>query len=154
MCPTCNSNLEIRIFPALLGKPETVLPTAIAEGEASCYNHVTRQAVASCANCGRFVCALCQIEFDGTTRCPTCLERTSFEKQRILYDSIALATATLPAVFIWTTIVGAPLAIYTSLRYWKRPSSLVPRNKWRFVLAILIALLELIALAALAIAAL
>jgi len=157
MCPGCNSDLEIQVFPAFLARdPIAPAGLAIAEGQASCYNHATRRAAASCHQCGRFLCALCQIDLDGVTWCPTCLEAgvtqrklTAMENHRTLYDSIALATATLPAILIYTSVVSAPLAIFISLRYWKRPSSLVPRNKWRLVLALVLSLLQLLLLAAL-----
>lgn len=38
---------------------------------------------------------------------------------------------------------GSFAAIFISIRYWKRPGSLVPRTKWRFIAAILIGLAEI-----------
>jgi hypothetical protein len=161
MCPGCNSDLEIHVFPALLAPRAAIAPAdlAISEGQASCYNHATKRAVASCQHCGRFLCALCQIEIDGGVWCPACLEAgvkqrklAAVENHRTLYDSIALATAAIPAILIYPSIIGAPLALFISLRYWKHPSSLVPRHKWRLVAAIVLALFELLLLAALVIA--
>jgi hypothetical protein len=152
MCPGCNSDLEIHVFPALLALPTAVAAAdlAIAEGEASCYNHPAKRAVVACEQCGRFLCALCQVDLDGRVWCPSCLENgvanrklSAMENHRTLYDSIALATAAIPAVMISPAVISAPVAIFVALRYWKRPSSIIPRNKWRFVLAIVLALLEL-----------
>jgi hypothetical protein len=153
MCPSCDTNLIIRPFPALLATRLQVNPDElrIEAGEASCFYHLQKRAVSSCGQCGRFVCALCAVDFDGAIWCPGCLadaqsgrKHAALENRRVLWDSIALATATLPFVFvIWPALPGSLAAIFISIRYWKRPGSLIPRWKWRFVLAILIALAEL-----------
>ena len=65
------------------------------------------------------------------------------ENHRVLWDSIALAVALWPLVlFFWPAAPGSLAAIFISIRYWKRPGSLVPRTKWRFVAAILSGLAE------------
>jgi hypothetical protein len=40
-------------------------------------------------------------------------------------------------------IVTAPVAIFLSVRYWKRPLAFQHANRWRFVVAILAGLVEL-----------
>ena len=64
-------------------------------------------------------------------------------RHRVLYDSIALALATWPLLTFYFSALTAPIAIFVVARYWKRPTSLIPRRKWRFVLALILALLEL-----------
>lgn len=86
----------------------------------------------------------------GQVWCPICIENSrrnpadaEFQTSRVLYDSIALAVAGWPLLTIYFWIFGAPIAIYVALRYWKRPSSIIPRTKWRFVLALLLGVIEL-----------
>ena len=45
-------------------------------------------------------------------------------------------------IFFWFTVFTAPAAIFVALRYWKAPSSLLQRSKIRFVVALLIAGLQ------------
>ena len=64
---------------------------------------------------------------------------TTLEDQRVLYDSVALALAFWPMLFVFPTLVTAPAAIFVALRYWKRPLSILPRSRFRFLLALLLA---------------
>lgn len=122
-----------------------------AEGDATCFEHTNKRAVALCNRCGRFLCALCEVELDGKVWCPSCLisgdsgnQIQAIEKQRTLFDSIALALAIWPvALFLYPSIFTSPVVVYLSIRYWKKPTSIIPRSKWRFVAALVIALLEL-----------
>lgn len=74
--------------------------------------------------------------------CSVCLESglakqevTAFEKQRFRYDTAALALATIPVLLIWIPVITAPIALYLVFKNWSRPVSLVPRSRWRFVVA-------------------
>lgn len=99
------------------------------------------------------MCALCDCELNGDHFCPVCLEMgktkgkiKSLENRRTLYDTIALALAVLPiatVVFWFFTIVTAPMALFIAIRYWNSPRSLVHRTKFRYVLAITIATLQI-----------
>jgi len=95
---------------------------------------------------------LCQVEFLGQNWCPGCVETrrqkgklSHLDAHRTLYDNIALAVAILPAFLIWPTIITAPVALFLSARYWRAPSSLLPRTKVRFLLAGAIAALQIAA---------
>jgi len=90
----------------------------------------------------------------GEVWCPGCLELDkpqpsvgTLETQRTLYDSIALALATWPLMMAYLGLLASPVVIYIVIRYWKRPTSLIPRSKWRFVLALTIAVIEMAMLA-------
>jgi hypothetical protein len=159
MCPTCNADLMVHAFPALIAARAVVNPADLkAEpDEATCFYHATKRASATCVDCGRFICALCAVEAPGGVRCPQCLaappastskpdaDQASLANRRVLWDSIALGAATLPVLMVWTALPGSLAAIYISIRYWKRPSSLIPRMKrLRFVVAILLSLVELV----------
>ena len=151
-CPSCGTEIKVRAFPALFAPPQAAAASEIsAAGEAGCFYHPEKRAVVTCRICGRFLCSLCNVEFKGQNWCPGCLESSSrkrkgadFESHRVLYDSVALAFATIPfLLFLWPSIVGAPLALYMAVRYWKAPGSIVPRTRIRFLVAILLALGEL-----------
>jgi hypothetical protein len=160
-CPSCYARLTVEVFPAIFRAPTKIERTGLTlgEGEARCYEHATKRAVDACHLCGRFVCALCEVEIGGQVCCPSCLRlgkpqpaARSLETRRTLYDSIALALATWPALLFYFSLLTSPVAIYLVIRHWKSPSSLVPRNKWRFVLALIISLSELGLLAVLVVA--
>jgi hypothetical protein len=135
--------------------PEEVL----IEGESSCFFHPTKKAVRPCDKCGRFLCSVCDIELSGQHFCPQCLESgkrkgklQQIENRRTLYDSMAMALATYPLLIFYFTLLTAPCAIYVAIRYWNAPSSIIPRNKWRFVVALILASSELVGWTALFIA--
>ncbi|MFN2621771.1 MAG: hypothetical protein ABR611_02905 [Chthoniobacterales bacterium] len=144
-CPSCEATLRIRVFPALTRtESPAVAAPVIAEGESSCFYHPQKRAVVSCERCGRFLCALCDIEVGDKHRCPGCLSAAvskspELQKRRTLYDGIALALATYPLVIWPFTILTAPASLYMTVRYWRTPLSIFPRTKIRFVLAFLLA---------------
>jgi hypothetical protein len=152
-CPTCAVALGVTLFPALFRPAHRIDAGSLmtAEGDATCFEHTNKRAVALCNRCGRFLCALCEVELDGKVWCPSCLisgdsgnQIQAIEKQRTLFDSIALALALWPvALFLYPSIFTSPVVVYLSIRYWKKPTSIIPRSKWRFVAALIIALLEL-----------
>jgi hypothetical protein len=99
------------------------------------------------------------VELHGQHLCPSCIESgrrkgtlTTFENRRLLWDNIALSTAVLPVVtlFFWfLTIITAPAALLLAVMGWRKPGSLAPRTKIRFVIAIGFSLLVLAGWAAL-----
>jgi uncharacterized RDD family membrane protein YckC len=75
MCPHCRSALELYAFPALYREAQSLdlAQAAVAEGDASCYEHVSKKASVLCTNCGRFLCALCEVQLGGQTVFPDCV---------------------------------------------------------------------------------
>ena len=151
-CPYCNIPTYSAVFPALFRPTEQGRPgeTLLTDGEASCYYHPHKKAVVACVNCGRFLCALCDLDFNGQHLCSQCLETNTkkksiqtLENRRILYDDLALSLAIVPMLIFYLTLITAPITLYLSIRYWNAPSSIIPRGKTRFVLAIMIALLQM-----------
>jgi hypothetical protein len=154
-CPSCETPLEIEVFPAFFRRinPGKSGEALLVEGESSCFYHPEKKAVIPCGGCGRFLCALCDCELNGQHLCPTCLEtgRTkgkikSLENRRVRYDSIALATALYPMVLVFTayfTFITAPIAVFIAIRYWNSPLSIVRQSKIRYVVAIIIAGLQI-----------
>jgi len=151
-CPGCDAPLEANVFPALFrGTTQAQFGEHIVvEGEASCFYHPQKRAVIPCGGCGRFLCALCDVELNDQHLCPACLESgrkkgklTQLETKRTLYDTAALSLATVPILMFPVTIVTAPLAIMLAVYSWFRPSSIVYRTRVRAYLAIGLALLQI-----------
>lgn len=151
-CPACGVPLLGEAFPALFRKAAAG-PSAEAvmvEGESSCFYHPEKKAVLPCDGCGRFLCALCDCLLHGQHFCPACLEAgatkgkiKSLENQRSLYDSIALTLAIWPLIIPYFTIITAPMTVFVAIRYWNAPGSIVRRTKFRFAIAVIIALVEI-----------
>ena len=151
-CPSCGTPLQIDAFPALfreISVGQNAQPVMV-EGESSCFYHPQKKAVVPCAGCGRFLCALCDCEFGNEHFCPGCLEAgkskgkiKALDNQRTRYDHIALALALLPVLIFYFTIITAPMTLFVAIRYWNSPRSPVQRSRIRFVLAIIIALLQI-----------
>ncbi|MBW1988386.1 MAG: hypothetical protein JRI97_02455 [Deltaproteobacteria bacterium] len=144
-----------RVFPALLNRPESVSGPLAEEGEGSCFFHPKKRAQSVCSRCGRFVCALCEVPAKDGVLCPTCLAgknaagEDDIARQGTLYDSLALALAGIPLLFVFPVVVTAPAAMVMSIRYWKRPLSPVRRSRWRFVLAMALSAAEMAVVASL-----
>jgi hypothetical protein len=150
-CPGCGVSLLARAFPALARAEKAVQPEPLAlPSEASCFYHPQNQAVTSCAQCGRFLCSLCELQLPGRVLCPACFnanvqghKEEQFESARTLHDSIALALVTVP-ILVWPLLaITAPLSLYWTIRHWKSPRSVAPRTRIRFYFAALFALGEI-----------
>jgi hypothetical protein len=151
-CPACGTPLQVEVFPAFFRKinPGQGGESIVIEGESSCFYHQQKRAVQPCDSCGRFLCTLCDCELHGQHFCPVCLEAgktkgkiKSLDNQRTLHDSIALALATFPLLIFYFTIITAPMALIVSIRHWKSPQSILRRTKIRFVIAIILSILQL-----------
>ncbi len=150
-CPVCGEKIVALVFPAIARARSGAQPEGlVSETEASCFYHPGSRAVVPCDECGRFLCSLCEIEIDGRRLCPKCFENSlasnrleAAETQRTMYDTIALALATFPLLLFWPAIIGAPAALYTVVRRWRAPLSILPRTRIRFYLAALFAAAEL-----------
>ena len=151
-CPQCESALSIEVFPALFRKiaPGQSAQAVMVEGESSCFFHPQKKAITPCGGCGRFLCALCDCEFGGEHFCPACLDAgkskgkiKALDNTRTRYDTLALGLALVPVLVFYLTLITAPMALFVAIRYWKSPRSLVRRSNVRFILAIIIALLQI-----------
>ncbi len=130
-CPYCQKWLQIRVWPIVRHNTNAV--SALSD-QATCFFHP----------CGRFVCALCDLQLGAEHVCPTCFERgradsgaeaakAEWRYRDVLYDSIAV-TVGWGWIIFWPTIVAAiPAVIFLHLKYRKAPRSyLIPRSGWRF----------------------
>ena len=154
-CPQCGALVRVDAFPALVNPPASTQEgeKLVTDTEAGCFFHPRKKAVVSCDGCGRFLCALCDVEIGGRHLCPLCLETgkkkkkmKNLETHRELYDNISLSLAVIPGItliFWFLTIITAPMSIYIAIRHWNSPTSILPRTKVRFIIAIIFSLLQI-----------
>jgi len=114
--------------------------------EAGCFYHPRKKAVVPCATCVRFRCPRGDFRFIDKHLSPGGFEKgktprkiKNLENHRTCYDTVALLVATVSILIYWFTIFTAPIVIYLTVRHWKSPSSVIPRTKIRFILASIIA---------------
>ena len=150
-CGVCGRNVRAIAFPSIDRVEKGAVPESVqAETEASCYYHPQSRATIVCESCGRFLCALCDLEFESRHICPRCFETgvsehkiETAEQRRTLHDNIALSLSTLPMLLFWPAFICAPWALFVVFRHWNDPSSVVPRTKIRFIFAALFAIVEI-----------
>lgn len=143
-CPYCEKQLQVRLWP--VARSSTFSAAAMPE-QATCYFHPEKAFQACCQRCGRFVCALCDLQLGAEHVCPTCFERgrtdnglngakAEWRHRDVLYDSIALSLG-WAWIIMWPVILAAlPTAIFLHVKYRKAPRSyLIPRSGWRFWMA-------------------
>jgi hypothetical protein len=145
-CPYCQTPLQIRIWPIVR---QSINPAAALSDQATCFFHPDKAFQTCCQRCGRFVCALCDLQLGAEHVCPACFERgrleagteagkTDWRYRDVLYDSIALTTGWV-WIFFWPTfVIALPAVIVLHTKYRKAPRSyLLPRSAWRFWVAYL-----------------
>lgn len=143
-CPYCEKRLQIRLWPVV--RQNTNAAAALSD-QATCFFHPDKAFQACCQRCGRFVCALCDLQLGAEHVCPTCFEsgransgaeagKAEWRHRDVLYDSIAL-TIGWAWILFWPVIAAAlPAAIYLHVKYRKAPRSyLIARSGWRFWVA-------------------
>lgn len=150
-CPNCELPVLTELFPAAFrpADPATAAERILISDQASCFFHPQKKALVTCDGCGRFLCALCDLELDQKHFCPSCLafgqasvER--LENHRILYDNSALALAILPILAWPLTLITAPATVALVIYGWKKPASVVGRTRFRSILALFLAVLQII----------
>ena len=151
-CPSCTTALRVEVFPALF-REETITPAerVLVAGEAGCFYHPEKKAAVVCESCGRFLCALCDVEFNAQHLCPACLQSggqkgkiAKLQNARTRHDRIALSLALLPMLIFYFTIFTAPTALFYAIWHWKSPGSIVPNHRrLNLILAILFSSLEI-----------
>lgn len=154
-CTECNSNIEVFLFPELFARTEAVRANNVSEidQEACCFFHENKVATSHCTQCGRFICKLCELDIGDECLCPSCAsgdnktKKVSLKNRSVLYDKIALYLTLYPVLLIITfyfTIFTAPLGIIVAIRYWNRQETILPRGKWRFIVALIIGVIEVL----------
>jgi hypothetical protein len=143
-CPYCQKQLQLRIWPVIRQNNNAA---AAMSDQATCFFHPEKAFQACCQRCGRFVCALCDLQLGAEHVCPACFERgransgveaakAEWRYRDVLYDSIALTTG-WGWILFWPVVLAAiPTVIVLHVKYRKAPRSyLIPRSGWRFWMA-------------------
>lgn len=143
-CPYCQKPLQIRMWPIV--RRSTNAAVALTD-QATCFFHPDKAFQACCQRCGRFVCALCDLQLGAEHVCPACFERgrsgseaskAEWRYRDVLYDSIAFTTGWVWILFWPTFVIALPVVIFLHAKYRKAPRSyLIPRSAWRFWVAYL-----------------
>ena len=127
-------------------------PESRTEAEAGCFFHTHSRAENVCNVCGRFVCSLCTIAYGAQKLCPDCIYKkrresseSMFQDQAVLFDNIALLLVTVPVlclVYIYLGLLFSVFALALVIIGWRQQRTLVPRSKFRFVVAAGLSLIE------------
>ena len=124
-CPYCQKRLQMRVWGAV---QQNTNSAAALTDQATCFFHPDKAFQACCQRCGRFVCALCDLQLGAEHVCPTCFERGRAEFRTeaakrtggiamYSYDSIAV-TIGWGWILFWPVIVAAlPAAIFLHVKY-------------------------------------
>jgi uncharacterized paraquat-inducible protein A len=148
-CGRCEKLIEFIPLPALTAQKTVARPQTASLGEdATCFFHTGNRAESVCSGCGRLLCAVCAVDYTGTCLCPACIATRSSGKSdtvtsRVLWANTALSLAILPLLIWPVTVLTAPTVIGLSIYGWNKPGSLVRKSKRRFVMAIILAGLQL-----------
>lgn len=153
-CQTCRRVNEVTLFPAMLelvkGPPPLDLDPP-GEGDAVCFYNPARRATKTCSHCGVLISNAWAAQWGNETVCLKCLEHLHdkrderFQSSRTLWDNIALLAACLPFTFIFWffAVVSAPASVFLALWHWNSPRSMVPRSRFRLILALLLGLAQI-----------
>ena len=158
-CNACGVQLRAEVFPAIdrQRRPEIINEAVTTGSEAGCFYHPDKKALTHCAMCGRFLCALCDLEINDQHLCAACLAIgqkkntiVNLENHRILYDKMALFLSMVPFTFIlwFFSILTIPATVFVAIRYWKTPCSIMSGSKLRFVLALIFSGIQIVGWAA------
>ncbi len=152
-CRACDRPLEGLVFAAYFRPPATgkSAEAVLAPEDAGCFYHPQSRAQVPCDVCGRFLCALCDVDLNGQHLCPACLSSgakkksgPSFDSSRLLYGQLALLLCFLPILcFSPATIITAPLAVFFAIYGWNKPQSLTSPSRVRYILALLLGLAQI-----------
>ncbi|WOO42183.1 hypothetical protein [Rubellicoccus peritrichatus] len=142
---------DIQLFPAAVR--DEVLPEAspiLTEGQSSCFFHPNIAATSICEVSGRFICDLCKTEWNGKTVSLTALQDLrekgdlTLNNKRVIWDDISCALAVFPLLMWPFTIITAPVALGIALAKWRKgATSILRRSRWRYVVAIILSLLQI-----------
>ena len=151
-CPNCQAPTRTLVFPAMERAISPTRPEPRSETEAGCFFHPNSRAENVCGACGRFLCSLCTLTFGPQKLCPDCIYRRRrqaseplFRDQTILFDNIALLLLVIPVlclVYIYLGLIFSGFALAIVIMGWRQQRPLVPRSRYRFILAAILSLIE------------
>ncbi|MDH5638041.1 MAG: hypothetical protein OEZ04_06080, partial [Nitrospinota bacterium] len=123
-CPSCGWRGQIHILKALREKTENA--GAATPDMAVCAIHPTKQAVATCAGTGDYICSLCAVEVDGDIFSASYLSKAgrknvakSYARRLDRPDGAMTFWILLTLFIIILGPVFIPLAIHSYTKAWK-----------------------------------
>ena len=143
---------DVRLFPAVIRAKDAVRAEAVLEGgQSTCFFHPKLPATALCDVSGRMICDLCKTEWNDRTLSFEALqsllaEGGSVQQERkcTKWDDIALGLVLFPVLFAPIVVLTAPVALGICAVKWRAgATSVLHRSRWRYVVAALLALLEI-----------
>jgi len=151
-CRFCRTAATVEVFPAYgRGFQPGRAGVAVGGEEAACYFHAEKRAEAACDQCGRYVCALCEIHVGGRHFCPQCF---GGDANRPAASSVTERSRAMPGrLGFWVAfgsfllgplaMIGGPMAVYWGIQGFRVPGSLTgKRNRVLAGLAVLLGLAE------------
>jgi hypothetical protein len=148
-CERCATPLEFTVFPARRRGRRVARAALSVDGDATCYFHPVNHAAAVCDGCGRYVCAVCEVPGEeGRVLCPPCVSssrKKTVQKadEIVVYDQLAITAALLPFLMWPVTLLTAPATLGLVVVGWRKPRSLLRPGRWRFLVAGIVALLQI-----------
>ncbi len=151
-CPHCNALIRTELFNAFFVPKDqaATAQSAAVGGQAECFYHPGKSAVVACADCGRLLCAVCQVDLNDRPICMTCLQ-AGRDKEKILtlqhrqeiYDNIAINLAFWPAFMILPTLITAPAALFFSVKHLRTSSPVLPKTIFKSILALILSVFQI-----------
>jgi len=145
-CPICRSAIFVSTYPLLwkgIGSDgQSGKAPRSVEGDAVCRFYPDLKAETVCDECGCFLSEKAAAAWSGRNYCMPCLHMLREEKgkdeflaKRTLYDNTALGLVLFLSPL---SLFTAPVALYYLIRYRKSSRGIVPRGRFRWVLALIL----------------
>lgn len=161
-CADCGRSLDLSLSPGpvqcacgttypavlLFTPPSPARQHPDLSGSAACFFDPDKPAEQICSECGRMMNSLYDFPLGDAHYCPDCLDRLRANKDPRLitfktrWDHIAFYLSLLGIPFFWLTFFTAPAALAITGFQWKKPQSLVYKQRGYFITAALFAVLQ------------
>lgn len=120
-CPGCGWHGDVYLLKALREKAQPAMEAL--SGQAVCAHHPTKQAVATCAGTGDYICSLCAVEMDGKiysaeylSRAGKAKLRKSFSRHMERPDRQAAVALLVGLIIFFLAPVTIPYAIHRYIK--------------------------------------
>lgn len=156
-CMACRKPVNALLFPRAIipFSPPPLIQSSPAPGDAVCFFDPTQKATSLCDQCGVLVSDAWSAHWGSRKVCLRCLEKlreskrdSSFESSRLMWDNICLllSSTIFILIFPYFAIIAAPTALILGIRSWNSPRSLIPRSRFRLIIALVFSAIQVIAM--------
>jgi len=147
LCPSCRAPVYARAYPLLRAGSDAGAHSGkgsiSGEGDAVCRFYPEQKAETVCDECGCFLSEKAAVSWGGRNFCLPCLHslrekkgQDEFLARRTLYDNTALGLILFLSPL---SLFTAPVALYYLIRYRNSSRGIVPRGKFRWWAALILA---------------